>query len=68
MLALKDYGSSDDNSEPENESEIKKREVNCIVDSTNVSVVNSISAGNLTASINMQICSAPEVIPTVNIR
>lgn len=66
MLALKDYGSSDDNSEPENESE--KREVNCIVDSTNVSVVNSISAGNLTASINMQICSAPEVIPTVNIR
>lgn len=68
MLALKDYGSSDDNSEPENESEIKKNEVNCIVDSTNVSVVNSISAGNLTASTNMQICSAPEVIPTVNIR
>lgn len=68
MLALKDYGSSgDDNSESENESENKKSEVNCIVDSINASTVNSIPAENLAASLNMQICSAPEVIPMVNI-
>ncbi|XP_043802047.1 pre-mRNA-processing factor 17 isoform X2 [Apis laboriosa] len=60
MLALQDYGSSD--SEPENENENRENEVNCMIDSTNV--VNSIFAKNLTASINMQICSAPEVIPT----
>lgn len=63
MLALKDYGSSD--SESENENENRESEVNNMIDSTNV--VNSIFAKNLTASINMQICSAPEVIPTVNI-
>lgn len=68
MLALKDYGSSgDDNSESENESENKKSEVNYIVDSIKASTVNSIPAENLVASLNMQICSAPEVIPMVNI-
>lgn len=56
MLALKDYGSSD--SESENENENRESEVN---------MIDSIFAKNLTASINMQICSAPEVIPTVNI-
>lgn len=68
MLALKDYGSSDDNSESENENEKEKNEVNCIFDSTNVSIANSLLAENLIPSLSMQVCSAPEVIPTVIIR
>lgn len=68
MLALKDYGSSDDNSESENNDESTKSEVNCDVGANNKPVVESpLAIDKLTASINVQICSAPEVIPTVNI-
>jgi len=49
MLALKDYGSSDEGSEPEN------------VDFTE----STIPGDKFTT--NLQICSAPEVIPTVSI-
>jgi len=48
MLALKDYGSSDEGSEPEN-----------------VDFTSTIPGDKFTT--NLQICSAPEVIPTVSI-
>lgn len=47
MLALKDYGSSDEGSEPEN------------IDFTSTFPSNKFT--------NLQICSAPEVVPTVSI-
>lgn len=50
MLALKDYGSSDEGSENEN------------VDSA-----STFPSDKFTTSTNLQICSAPEVIPTVSI-
>lgn len=48
MLALKDYGSSDEGSEPEN------------VNSTSFKFPSD-------KFTNLQICSAPEVVPTVSI-
>ena len=48
MLALKDYGSSDEGSETEN-----------------VDFASTVSGDKFTT--NVQICSAPEVIPTVSI-
>lgn len=68
MLALKDYGSSDDNSEAESDNENAKSEVNCNIDANDVSILESFPAEKLTTSVNMQICSAPEVVPTVNKR
>ncbi|XP_076766542.1 pre-mRNA-processing factor 17 [Xylocopa sonorina] len=65
MFALKDYGSSDDNSGSESETENKRREVNRTVDSVNsTDVKRRCLSEKLVASVNMEICSAPEVIPT----
>lgn len=68
MLALRDYGSSDE-SETENEKNLEniESEVKCGEDA-NIDVISkSFSVEKLTTPINLQICSAPEVVPTVSI-
>lgn len=66
MLALKEYGSSGDEcSESETESENAKRQVNDVNDVKDDSSDASLSMDKLSTSINLQICSAPEVVPTV---
>lgn len=68
MLALKEYGSSDECSESETESENTKRQVNDVNDVNDVkndASDASLSMDKLSTSINLQICSAPEVVPTV---
>lgn len=69
MLALKDYGSSDDNSEPESEREDANNEVKCHFDNTFDNTSTTIeplpSTDKLITTIDVRICSAPEVVPTV---
>jgi hypothetical protein len=66
MLALKDYGSSDENSEPENEKVNDKVETRVKSSDRNDDfIAKAISVNKLTAPFNLQICSAPEVVPTV---
>lgn len=69
MLALKDYGSSDDGSGTEDEkiSGNLTCEVKCVVN-TNVDLISKpFCIDKLTTPINLQICSAPDVVPTVSI-
>lgn len=68
MLALKDYGSSDEGSEPENENSsttVEDEEVKDNIDADFAS--KPFAVDKLTTPINLQICSAPEVVPTVSI-
>jgi len=68
MLALRDYGSSDENSEPENEK--VNNEVETGVKSINRNddfIAKPISVNKLMVPFNLQICSAPEVVPTVSV-
>lgn len=56
MLALKDYGSSDDdNSDSENE---KQKKIN--------NESNSTLETDSVVSLGIKICSAPEVVPMVS--
>lgn len=69
MLALRDYGSSGEDSETENEKILKnvESEVKCSADTNVDSIAKPFSVEKLTTPINLQICSAPEVVPTVSI-
>lgn len=64
MLALKEYGSSDENSGSDSEHESANSEVNCALDVESLPVEKSSTTSTAT---DMQICSAPEVVPMVNI-
>jgi len=66
MLALRDYGSSDENSEPENEKTNTDVETKS-ADGNDDFMSKPISVDKLTPPFNLQICSAPEVVPTVSI-
>lgn len=69
MLALQGYGSSDENSEGENEckTEIKKSEVR--VDQNVTDILNNEETLSKMPinSLALQICAAPEVVPTVSL-
>lgn len=68
MLALKDYGSSDGDSGSENESTIDNNEEK-IKDDKNINddfPRESVFTGKSISSLGLQICSAPEVVSTVN--
>jgi len=69
MLALRDYGSSDEGSETENEKNLEnvESEVKCSTDANVNFISKPFSVEKLTTPINLQICSAPEVVPTVSI-
>lgn len=68
MLALKDYGSSDGDSESESESTIDNNEEK-IKDNKNInddSPRESVLTGKPISTLGLQICSAPEVVSTVS--
>lgn len=66
MLALQGYGSSDDNSDHDNEANNseEKNEVKNDNSSSNNEFILPI--GESVTSLSLQICAAPEVVPTVS--
>lgn len=68
MLALRDYGSSDEDTGHESEKSSTNVESEEVKHSTNTDLTNEpFSVDKLKTPINLQICSAPDVVPTVSI-